>query len=145
MTTDEWRNRVGKWIEAQRGPRSIRFMAEQAGVSEGLWRQIESGVRPLRHGRTETVNPKPSTRAAVAEALGYRHDAIARLIDGLEPVALKATRGPINQPLEEDAATEELQRSLAQLQAITEDGVPLLIRLADAAGYEVPPRLRAAV
>lgn len=88
MTPQEWHERVGQRVKAKRGRISIRKAAKRAGISEGLWRQIESGRRPLRNGDYETVNPKPETLASVATSLRWTEDSIERLLDGLEPVDL---------------------------------------------------------
>lgn len=86
VTPHEWRDRVGRRIEQQRGRLSVRSAAKRAGISEGLWRQIESGQRPIRKGEYETVNPKPETRAWVCQAIGWTDDSIDRLLAGEEPI-----------------------------------------------------------
>lgn len=74
-------------------------MADKAGISEGLWRQIESGKRPLRNGQYETVNPKPDTVAKVCRVLRWPADAFDRLAAGEDVESLI----PVPQMNEEDA------------------------------------------
>lgn len=66
----------------------MRSVAPQAGISEGLWRQIESGARVLAKDVVRTVNPKPSTRAAVSLAIGWSDDSIDRILRGEPPMLL---------------------------------------------------------
>lgn len=99
-------------MTAARGQRSIRAAATAAGISEGLWRQVEAGERPLRYGRTETVNPKPATRAAICRALGWSPDSIDRLLEGKEPVVL--TEDPAARLSDYDRQLLELVRENAR-------------------------------
>lgn len=100
MTPEEWRAKVGVRVEHARGRLSIRRAATRAGISEGLWRQIESGQRPLRNGEHEVVSPKPESLAKVSTSLGWTEDSIDRLLIGLDPVSL-----PDEQP--RTASTEQ--------------------------------------
>ena len=132
VTPEEWRHQVGVHIETQRGRLSIRQAARRAGISEGLWRQIESGSRPRGRGEYETVNPKPYTRAQVAKAIGWPDDAIDRLLAGEPPSRLMVSR------LDDDPeqlhtfrlhAVEEMQRQavlLEDLRAANRDEVEQL-------------------
>jgi transcriptional regulator with XRE-family HTH domain len=114
VTPEEWRVRVGAHVEARRGRPSIRQTAERAGISEGLWRQIESGRRPLRRGEVETVNPKPDTRARVCRALNWTPDSIDRLLAGLEPIAVSRQS--------DDAENGEFrQQAMEQLAGLSQD------------------------
>lgn len=96
MTPEQWRTRVGLPIELRRGSTPIRRAADRAGISEGLWRQIESGRRVLAKGVVRTVNPKADTRVAVARALGWRDDAFAVLLAGGVPA--EGAGGPVSSP-----------------------------------------------
>lgn len=89
MTPDEWRTAIGAKVEEARAGRSVRSMAKRAGISEGLWRQIESGQRPIRRGEYETVNPKQTTVIAVCDALSLPRDTFTRWAKGeqVEPLA----------------------------------------------------------
>lgn len=125
VTDDEWRRLVGEAVEARRAGRSVRHMAGLAGISEGLWRQVESGRRPLRHGDYETVNPKATTRAAISVALGWSEDSIDRLARGEEPVELDS----VNQP---DPALGEVVDGLSRaVESLLLDAAARRPRIAD--------------
>ncbi len=94
MTNDvaEWRARVGVAIEHRRRAvklRSMRAAADQAGVSETTWRQIESGRRQLHRGFIVAPTPSDNTKTAVCMTLGWAPDCIDRLLRGEEPRALE--------------------------------------------------------
>ena len=91
MTPEQWKRIVGDEIKRERGRRSIRSIADKAGVSEGLWRSVESGAHRPAKGVVKTVNPKPSTRALIADALGWTPDSIDRLLLGEDPMPKLAT------------------------------------------------------
>lgn len=88
MTPEQWRSLVGVALERERGRESVRSIARRAGVSEGLWRHLESGRRPLRHGQFETVKPKGETVLKVCRVLGWTDDSIDRLLVGMPPERL---------------------------------------------------------
>lgn len=96
MTPDEWRSTVGVHVEQRRTELrlSVRGAAKRAGVSEGLWRQIESGRRVLAAGVERTVSPRADTAHAIATALDWEGDALARLAAGAKPAAVPAVSSP---------------------------------------------------
>lgn len=59
----------GRILEAARGSMSKRAAAGRAGISEGRWRQIVTGVQKVGGGRTIPVNPKRDTLVAMAHAV----------------------------------------------------------------------------
>ena len=96
----------------------------------------------MRHGQSETVNPKPATRAAVSEALGYRSDAIDRLLAGQKPIEVKlpaatdtARRSDVDvlavrvaRLQQEVAGLVDLSRDrVAKFDALMEDVIPDLV------------------
>lgn len=60
---------LGAYLERHRGSLSKRKAAALADISEGRWRQVVSG-RQTSGGVAIPVNPKPSTVAAMARAVG---------------------------------------------------------------------------
>lgn len=89
---------------------SIRAAASRANLSEGLWRQIESGERMVRKGIVETVSPKADTKAAVCGALNWTAGSIDLLVAGLKPVALATPATPL-------VGGDDLRRQVQQLRA----------------------------
>jgi hypothetical protein len=85
MTPKEWRERVGQHVEARRKERryrSVRAAAQAAGISETLWRQVESGRRQVAKGIVQTANPGPDKTAAICRALDWSDDSIDLLLQG---------------------------------------------------------------
>lgn len=60
----------GRLIEAARGSLSKRQAAARAGISEGRWRQIVTGIQRAGPGLTIPVNPRAETLVAMANAVG---------------------------------------------------------------------------
>lgn len=85
VTPEQWRQRVGRHVEHHRGREAVRAIAKRAGVSEGLWRQVESGRRVLAKGVVRTVSPKPETAAMISRALGWTETGIDDLLEGRGP------------------------------------------------------------
>jgi uncharacterized coiled-coil protein SlyX len=83
---------------------SIRQAAKIAGFSEGLWRQLESGVRVLRKGVEETVSPKQSTLMGACRALGWSPHSIDLILAGEEPEVVSVSL----QSVEIDALRDQL-------------------------------------
>ncbi len=94
-TTEQWRTEVGEEIERQRTAAglSVRDAAKRAGVSESMWRQIESGRRVLEDGTVVAVNPKATTMAKVRAALSSPDlDAVGELRVRVEELARLVAR-----------------------------------------------------
>lgn len=72
MSENQWRQDVGSRIEQARVDRGLskRAAAKLAGISEGLWRQLEEGERQAAPGVTVPVNPRDETLVLVARAVG---------------------------------------------------------------------------
>lgn len=73
MDPSEWRERVGRQLEAARkaaGFGSMRAAAKAADISEATWRQLESGERRPSPGVVVAPAPRISTLTAVARAVG---------------------------------------------------------------------------
>lgn len=72
LTIKQWRHEIGKPIEAarQRAGLSKRKAAQLAGCSEGLWRQLESGARPIPGGDPVPGNPRPTTLISALSVVG---------------------------------------------------------------------------
>lgn len=90
MEPTEWRELVGRKIEARRQELSIRSKrqaARAAGFNEAVWRQLESGRRQIAKGQFVAPTPTPETKAAASRVLGWTADSIDRLIGGLLPLA----------------------------------------------------------
>lgn len=59
----------GYVIETARGTMSKREAAKRAGVSEGRWRQIVTGVQKIGRGEEIRVNPRRDTLIKMARAV----------------------------------------------------------------------------
>ncbi len=72
MEATEWRRLVGTKLERARKARKLskRAAAGLAGISEGLWRQLESGRRQVNRDVVVPVSPKDETLVAAARAVG---------------------------------------------------------------------------
>lgn len=119
MTPDQWRATHGERIERARLARhlSVREAAKRAGVSEGLWRQIESGRRQLAKDVVRTVSPKPGTLAAVLGVVGLAGDQPAPLTQPAgDPLA--ALQGRV------DRLEADLREALELLVALARDETP---------------------
>lgn len=80
MEPSEWRERVGRQIEAARaaaGIRSMRAAARKAGFSEATWRQLESGRRQLAPGHVVAPTPRIDTLVTAAHAVGLSPSQLA--------------------------------------------------------------------
>lgn len=83
MTTEEL-SPAGQLLEAARGSMSKREAARRAGISEGRWRQIVTGVQRMGKGNVIPTTTKPETLTAMARAV--RADVAAVLTAaGFEP------------------------------------------------------------
>lgn len=87
MTPEEWREQIGRHIENRRTllHLSKRAAAKAAGISEIVWRQLESGKRQLAPGHYITPNPETSTKVGVCRALHWRPDSVDRMLGGRLP------------------------------------------------------------
>ena len=101
MTPEIWRRRIGKHIKDRRlqaGYPSARQAAVAAKISEGSWRQLESGKRQIRVGEWEAPNPALNTQEAIAEVLSWPSTWLGHLL-GDGPVSdlnvTTPTRGPV--------------------------------------------------
>lgn len=102
----------GRLIEEARGSLSKRAAAQLAGISEGRWRQIVTGVQKAGGGVEIPVNPRPETLVAMAEAVGAD---VGRVLEaaGLRapaPRPLPASRGPLSAVPNADLINEVAQR-----------------------------------
>ena len=63
MTPEQWRAQYGEPIERRRLQLGLskRGAARAAGISEIVWRQIESGRRQVASGVEIAPNPEPLT------------------------------------------------------------------------------------
>jgi len=68
MTTEEL-SPAGHLLEAARGSMSKREAARRAGISEGRWRQIVTGVQRMGKGNVIPTTSKPETLTAMARAV----------------------------------------------------------------------------
>jgi hypothetical protein len=91
MDPEEWRDRVGQHVERRRRElfKSRRAAAAGSGISEIVWRQIESGRRQLAPGIVIAPNPEPETRDAVCKRLKWSIDSIDRLLEGKAPAEVE--------------------------------------------------------
>jgi hypothetical protein len=141
VSPEEWRERIGRHIEARReGLRlSRRAAAARAGFSEGQWRQMESGIRTVAKDHFVTVNPRPSTRAEASVALGWTEDSIDRLERGEEaviaeaaPIGLAATVAELGQRV------QRLDSEVAELRRVVDDLSGSRLRAAEGSGATLP-------
>lgn len=104
MDSETWRAGPGAMLRSAREARrySKRKAANLAGISEGLWRQLENGERPITAGVSVPVTPRDDTLLAAALAVG------------VDPAALftAAGRPPPPQPPEADVQIAALAGSL---------------------------------
>lgn len=110
MTTEIWRERVGRAVEARRGElgiSSMRSAATRARISETTWRMIESGKRQLAPGVIMPPSPERDTRLAVSRVLRWERDGIADLLEGRAPTELTRA-SPDQLDLSEIRAAAEL-------------------------------------
>lgn len=70
MDVAEWQTTVGDMLKRARGRMSKRSAAARAGLSEGMWRQLEDGYRTVQAGMQVPVNPRDETLVAAARAVG---------------------------------------------------------------------------
>lgn len=95
VTPEEWRDRVGQHVEARRTRmfKSRRAAAEGSGVSEIVWRQVESGRRQLDADYIVAPNPNATTRGAIARRLKWPENALDELLAGRTPGELHHITG----------------------------------------------------
>jgi len=84
---------------------SKREAARRAGISEGLWRQLETGARPLAPGMTALVSPRDETLIAAADAVGLDPNELFRLAGRELPEPSEGRVVPMDLPVE--AAVDE--------------------------------------
>lgn len=88
VTPEDWRQQVGRHVEDRRRllfP-SRRAAASSSGVSEIVWRQVESGRRQIAPGTVIAPNPEQQTKVSISRRLQWEPDAIDRLLAGQPPV-----------------------------------------------------------
>lgn len=125
VTPDEWREHIGRHIEARRLERgfSSRYQLEAASqgrddladISESWIRQMETG-RVRRHDGTEVApNPRGNKVLTLLEFLGWKKDALDALAAGADPDSVKVV------DLELDALVQDVMSDynskIAQLPA----------------------------
>jgi hypothetical protein len=134
-----WREQVGVPIERRRvelGFPSIRAAARAAGVSEGVWRQLESGRRAVGGGKAVAPRPSPRIRAKMATTLRWPQDAIDQLMSGrrpkkswtVAPAALRSS-GEGSGPTTESARTDDLREVLVRVARATPSEITRLLNL----------------
>lgn len=87
----EWRERVGRHLEARRlglGYSSRYQICENVDLSEPWVRQMETGVVKRNDGTVAVPNPRGNKVHTYTKQLGWKPDAIDRLLAGDEPVEL---------------------------------------------------------
>ncbi len=97
----------GLVLRAARGDRSIRSVAREAGVSEGRWRQIETGAKSLGGGGREPARPRPASAVAMGAAVGL-DAATALRAAGFDPADVPA-------PAPDDDLAEALEALAAAI------------------------------
>jgi hypothetical protein len=110
----------GAIIEHARGATSKRQAALAAGISEGRWRQIVTGMQHVGDGQTVRARPKRETLLAMARAVGA--DAVAVLTAaGMDVGGLDEDPGHVAAP--GDLADEHTMEGvvLAEVRAMRED------------------------
>ena len=111
---------VGQHIETRRRAlfRSRRKAAEGSGISEIVWRQIESGERQIAVGVIRPPNPERGTKEAVCARLLWTADSIDRLLRGETPIEIEASTPPAVQ-MDADIAerVSRLETQVADLAA----------------------------
>lgn len=105
--------------------RSMRQAADEAGVSESTWRQVETGRRQANDGSWVTPNPSDETKALICRRLWWTSDSIDRLLRGDYPEMRTDLYDPTAQPKTtadggeimdyNDALTAELEYVLSEL------------------------------
>jgi hypothetical protein len=102
----EWKSAVGDRVAMRRASRfrSARSAAEAAGISEAIWRQVESGSRTVAAGVRVAANPGLSVKVAICTALGWTPDSIDRLLNGEEPTELPETSSDASFSVDEKLA-----------------------------------------
>lgn len=91
VTPDEWRQAVGAEVERRRRDLypSRRQAAAGSGVSEIVWRQIETGRRQLAPEHVVAPNPEQQTKEAIGRRLWWSSDSIDRLLRGDPPIEVE--------------------------------------------------------
>lgn len=105
----------GPALKRARGRMAVREAARRAGISEGRWRQLETGYQGSKDYLTP-VTTKPTTVASVAEAVGWNVEDALRTA-GFSPSDLDVE--PTGQKSDlsdktDDELLSELCRRLAQ-------------------------------
>lgn len=122
MTPDQWRERIGKPVEARRLELRLYTMvaaSTQARVSESAWRQIERGNRTV-NGATVIPSPLPRTLGRIGDVLGWERDWLERLAAGKKPTPLRQL-SVAPEPEVSNADLLEAIRALGQqLQSLTD-------------------------
>lgn len=128
MTPDLWRRLVGQHVEARRRTlyRSRRAAAAGSGISEIVWRQIESGRRQLAPGVILAPNPEADTKNAICRRLGWTDDSIDHLLAEREPRLGDPSPEDNGDDPELHAKVDELRRRLddavSRLEALEQVG-----------------------
>jgi len=90
IVTEQQLTPLGELLERARGPLSKREAARLAGISEGRWRQVVTGVQKAG-GMEIPANPRRKTVIAMANAVRADIDEALRLA-GFEPAPADTTR-----------------------------------------------------
>lgn len=105
----------GPALKRARGRMAIREAARRAGISEGRWRQLETGYQGSKDYLTP-VTTKPTTVASVAEAVGWNvDDALRKAGFSTADLAMEPTEEKSDlSHMSDDELLSELCRRLAQ-------------------------------
>ena len=106
--------------------RSRRAAAEGSGVSEIVWRQIETGKRQLAPGIVIAPNPEPETKTIICSRLDWLGDGIDLLLAGQMPRVIDGRSAPREVDMEEPT----LVALAAEWDELTEDDRQRVLDLA---------------
>ena len=114
-TISTWRTLVGIAVEHRREQLNLskRAAAARAGISEIVWRQIESGLRQIAPQQYAEASPGRRSRLGVCRALGWSDDSIERLLAGQPPGLLD-----VSPPDDLVALQERVERLAAQVERL---------------------------
>lgn len=115
---------LGPALKQARGRMSIREAARRAGISEGRWRQLESGYQGSKQ-YPSPVTTKAPTVIAMAKAVGLHVREALELADFDPAEHIELDELPAAQPTLQRASTDEL---LAEVRRRIVGDVPAVSR-----------------
>lgn len=121
-TEQTWRQMVGVHVAARREHLGLskRAAALKAGISEIVWRQIESGLRQIAPGQYVEAAPSRKSRIGVCRALNWTDNSIDLLLQGMPAEPLDVT-----QPDDVEQLRERVERLAVQVERLSRTSIAM--------------------